>query len=111
MASVICQNFAQNAWRKDLCSNCFKSKDEHGLSAEVEPVKTEQSANVKILGKSYSASVGTIQPPWKAGLNFPRKDSVGSSDSNDLRFHPFSKQRSFFLQNLRRAWEGKERLP
>ncbi|XP_063602259.1 nascent polypeptide-associated complex subunit alpha, muscle-specific form-like [Penaeus indicus] len=28
--SVICQTFVQNAWRKDLCSNCFKSKDEHG---------------------------------------------------------------------------------
>nr|XP_027226127.1 proline-rich protein 36-like [Penaeus vannamei] len=26
--SVICQTFVQNAWRKDLCSNCFKSKDE-----------------------------------------------------------------------------------
>ncbi|XP_076048513.1 uncharacterized protein LOC143029629 isoform X2 [Oratosquilla oratoria] len=28
--SAICQTFVQNAWRKDLCSNCFKSKDEHG---------------------------------------------------------------------------------
>ncbi|XP_071544297.1 uncharacterized protein [Panulirus ornatus] len=28
--SVICQTFVQNTWRKDLCSNCFKSKDEHG---------------------------------------------------------------------------------
>uniref|UniRef100_A0A1B6C665 Uncharacterized protein n=1 Tax=Clastoptera arizonana TaxID=38151 RepID=A0A1B6C665_9HEMI len=24
-----CQRFLQNAWKKDLCSNCFKSKDEH----------------------------------------------------------------------------------
>ncbi|KAK4292165.1 hypothetical protein Pmani_035046 [Petrolisthes manimaculis] len=28
--SVICQTFVQNTWRKDLCSNCFKSKEEHG---------------------------------------------------------------------------------
>lgn len=27
--SMICQNFVQNAWKKELCSNCFKSKDEH----------------------------------------------------------------------------------
>lgn len=27
--SVICHNFVQNAWKKDLCSNCFKSSAEH----------------------------------------------------------------------------------
>lgn len=27
--STICQRFSQNAWKKDLCSNCFKSKEEH----------------------------------------------------------------------------------
>lgn len=27
--SAICQSFVQNAWKKDLCSNCFKSRDEH----------------------------------------------------------------------------------
>lgn len=27
--SVICQNFVQNAWKKDLCSNCFKSVGDH----------------------------------------------------------------------------------
>ncbi|XP_068086010.1 uncharacterized protein [Anabrus simplex] len=26
----VCHHFVQNAWRKDLCSNCFKSKEEHG---------------------------------------------------------------------------------
>ncbi|GJQ86222.1 hypothetical protein Trydic_g8923 [Trypoxylus dichotomus] len=30
--SAICQNFVQNAWKKDLCSNCFKSRDEHNQS-------------------------------------------------------------------------------
>lgn len=24
-----CQRFVQNAWKKELCSNCFKSKEEH----------------------------------------------------------------------------------
>lgn len=27
--SVICHNFVQNAWKKDLCSNCFKSVGDH----------------------------------------------------------------------------------
>lgn len=27
--TTICQRFSQNAWKKDLCSNCFKSKEEH----------------------------------------------------------------------------------
>ncbi|GFW28010.1 uncharacterized protein TNCV_768901 [Trichonephila clavipes] len=30
--SVICQNFVQNAWKKDLCSNCFKSVGDHEMS-------------------------------------------------------------------------------
>ena len=25
-----CQAFVENAWKKDLCSNCFKSQEEHG---------------------------------------------------------------------------------
>lgn len=28
-ATTTCARFAQNAWKKDLCSNCFKSKEEH----------------------------------------------------------------------------------
>lgn len=27
--SPVCHNFVQNAWKKDFCSNCFKSRDEH----------------------------------------------------------------------------------
>ena len=29
MSSSICQAFEANAWRKDLCSHCFRSKEEH----------------------------------------------------------------------------------
>ena len=32
---VICNKFVQNAWKKDLCSNCFKSLEDHqGVSKE-----------------------------------------------------------------------------
>lgn len=27
--STICHGFVQNAWRKDICSNCFRVRDEH----------------------------------------------------------------------------------
>lgn len=39
MSSAICQNFVQNAWKKELCSNCFKSKDEHALKPKFKPIQ------------------------------------------------------------------------
>lgn len=50
MASIICTNFAGNAWKKDLCSNCFKSEVEHndGLvrsSQATAPVPQLQQTN------------------------------------------------------------------
>ena len=27
--SATCQAFVENAWKKDLCANCFKSVEEH----------------------------------------------------------------------------------
>lgn len=24
-----CEKFVRNAWKKELCSNCFKAKEEH----------------------------------------------------------------------------------
>ncbi|KAH1005624.1 hypothetical protein HUJ04_006568 [Dendroctonus ponderosae] len=38
MSSAICQNFIQNAWKKELCSNCFKSKDEHAVPSKPKAV-------------------------------------------------------------------------
>lgn len=38
--STICPRFAQNAWKKDLCSNCFKSKEEHKIvNYDIKPLK------------------------------------------------------------------------
>ncbi|CAG9857294.1 unnamed protein product [Phyllotreta striolata] len=38
MSSAICQNFVQNAWKKELCSNCFKSIDEHREKPKPKPL-------------------------------------------------------------------------
>lgn len=32
MATTLhCDNFVGNAWKRDLCLNCFKSKEEHQI--------------------------------------------------------------------------------
>ena len=31
--SSICKSFESNAWRSDLCSHCFQSKEEHGTQS------------------------------------------------------------------------------
>jgi hypothetical protein len=31
--SAACSDFTQNAWRKDLCSNCQRSRGEHSATA------------------------------------------------------------------------------
>ena len=33
MPVASCQAFVENAWKKDLCSNCFKGREEHGGDA------------------------------------------------------------------------------
>ncbi|XP_066250859.1 uncharacterized protein [Euwallacea similis] len=54
-SSAICHNFVQNAWKKELCSNCFKSKDEHSA-----PAKPKTVALV-----SCSTITGIIRDPKK----------------------------------------------
>lgn len=44
---VICQTFVENAWKKDLCSNCFKSSDEH----KKEISKEDQPAHKSLTGQ------------------------------------------------------------
>lgn len=38
-SSSTCPCFVQNAWKKDLCSNCFKSKDEHTNLSTMKSIK------------------------------------------------------------------------
>ncbi|EDW23834.1 GL23819 [Drosophila persimilis] len=45
MSSSICSHFTQNAWKKDLCSNCFKSKDEHKAAAAAAASKQQGGAS------------------------------------------------------------------
>lgn len=43
MTSNTCTRFVQNAWKKDFCSNCFKSKEEHkSFKDTLKPLKIPQ---------------------------------------------------------------------
>ncbi|XP_056642983.1 uncharacterized protein LOC130449285 isoform X1 [Diorhabda sublineata] len=56
MSSAICQNFVQNAWKKELCSNCFKSKDEHQEKPKPKPVQLIPSDKVEGIIKNGKTS-------------------------------------------------------
>ncbi|XP_012525975.1 uncharacterized protein LOC105830869 isoform X2 [Monomorium pharaonis] len=47
--STQCNRFVQNAWKKELCSNCFKPKEEHAPADDVLRLNVEKaSTNLKI---------------------------------------------------------------
>lgn len=47
--STQCNRFVQNAWKKELCSNCFKPKEEHAATDEILRLNVEKaSTNLKI---------------------------------------------------------------
>lgn len=96
MSSAICQNFVQNAWKKELCSNCFKSKDEHAQKAKPKPIKLVSNSQVegimKIAGKSTKSKrsvcfrkelteiIGFGGEDWESDLEDSREDSESSED-------------------------------
>lgn len=61
--SAICQNFVQNAWKKELCSNCFKSKDEHTFASKVKPLTL-------IANKTVESIIKTDKPKPKRSVCF-----------------------------------------
>ncbi|XP_062121809.1 serine-rich adhesin for platelets [Drosophila sulfurigaster albostrigata] len=65
MSSSICSHFTQNAWKKDLCSNCFKSKDEHKAAAAAAAAAAAQHSGGKLssaLKSSDSSHTKTDYP-------------------------------------------------
>lgn len=68
--SPVCHNFVQNAWRKDFCSNCFKSREEH--------VKQERPTE----GSKYLAT------PFQNRITYFKK-----TPSSILKIHPKKKNK------------------
>lgn len=69
--STICQRFAQNAWKKDLCSNCFKSKEEHkAANADVKPIKFPSTRVPEAPAKGIMKLLGKTKRKNK--VSFPK---------------------------------------
>lgn len=80
MSSTIaqCPRFVQNAWKKDLCSNCFKSKEEHAVilqtikSIPTSPQKVSSQPAKSIIKVNVTA---TKKSSKKKSVNFPKEVS------------------------------------
>lgn len=42
--STQCNRFVQNAWKKELCSNCFKPREEHASADEILRLNVEKAS-------------------------------------------------------------------
>jgi hypothetical protein len=67
--AALCHHFVQNAWKKDLCSNCFKSKEEH-------------SSHPSGAGESKNRYLATMYPSrahsWRQNYTAPQVLHVGA---------------------------------
>jgi hypothetical protein len=90
-----CPRFVQNAWKKDLCSNCFKSREEH--AAILQKIKSIATTPPRV-SKAPAKSIIKINFPSskkskKKSVNFPQEVSEvigfggepasGNSDDDD----------------------------
>lgn len=48
--STVCHRFVQNAWKKERCSNCFKSREEHITVKRETPVSRRPLSGTKSRG-------------------------------------------------------------
>jgi hypothetical protein len=101
MASRIpqCPRFVQNAWKKDLCSNCFKSKEEHAAILQtIKSIPTSPPRVSSTPAKSIiKVSLPSSKKHKKKSVNFPKEVSEvigfggeslsGESDDDDIPDH------------------------
>lgn len=103
-----CPRFVQNAWKKDLCSNCFKSKEEH--AAVLKTVKVIPTSPLKVTLAAPAKSIIKVSfPPTKKSskkksVNFPKEvsevigyggewsGSEASDDDDDIPDMPAGKE-------------------
>lgn len=64
MTSTVCHRFVQNAWKKERCSNCFKSKEEH-VSLKREAPVNKRPLLTASTAKSRGIIKNTIGTPGK----------------------------------------------
>ncbi|KAF8783322.1 hypothetical protein HNY73_013499 [Argiope bruennichi] len=106
--SVICQNFVQNAWKKDLCSNCFKSVGDHEMSenASNDQVKNQnEKSTIRYVSQasttSSTVSNSTPHTTWKTLI----------SERNTKNSQPFKLETGFQgrLLTINKSYHGSEK--
>ncbi|XP_065338990.1 proteoglycan 4-like [Cloeon dipterum] len=121
MAAVACGRFSQNAWRREMCANCFKPKTEHAAPPPrppaPPPTAVPQHSILKGVGKRPENKA-----PKPAGVCFPKEEaeiigydggdvstddednfeSTSESDLPDSSFPELSDAEDKALQNLTR---------
>lgn len=72
-----CPRFVQNAWKKDLCSNCFKSREEHAaILQKIKPIATTPPRVSKAPAKSIiKMNFPSSKKSKKKSVNFPQEVS------------------------------------
>ena len=82
-----CPRFVQNAWKKDLCSNCFKSKEEH--AAILQTIKSIPTTPKRVPNAPSKSIIKTTFPSSKKhkkkSVNFPTEVSKVSYPNNSDR--------------------------
>lgn len=76
--SPVCHSFVQNAWKKDFCSNCFKSREEHekkDRATEGSKYLATPFQNRSTFFKKTPPSILKIHPKKKnkRNVNFPEE--------------------------------------
>ena len=82
MSTSICNSFESNAWRNDLCSHCFQSKEEHGKTDL--PVNTTRYQSVlthrpSFILRQLKVEQQQQQRPPSGILNLTRNSKVKKS--------------------------------
>lgn len=106
--SVICQNFVENAWKKDLCSNCFKSVGDHESIDGVEHGENSSSSISDNLDGKHSSLTSnetrneTPHTTWKTLI----------SERNNKNSQPFKLENGFQgrLLTINKALNGADKL-
>ncbi|XP_037910726.1 uncharacterized protein LOC119651284 isoform X2 [Hermetia illucens] len=76
--SAICPRFSQNAWKKDLCSNCFKSREEHlriSASTNGQSINVQHSKTITPQNATPPKGImkGLRMKPKKSKVSFPKE--------------------------------------
>ncbi|KAJ8898259.1 hypothetical protein PR048_003619 [Dryococelus australis] len=70
-----CHHFVQNTWKKDLCSNCFKSKEEHEANGAVSSDGKSRYQSTLYSSRPYSwrRTEAVVQSILKDTQQLPKK--------------------------------------